>query len=104
MNLLNIATNLLAVTTTSDAMRIIRIVCIAILSVCALALIVLVLLQPSASEGMGALNGQSSYDSFYSKNKVKTPEGIMKRLTVVISIVAVVVTVAFFITGIWFKF
>lgn len=100
MKLINIMNLLAAVTTMSDAMRIIRIVCIAILAVCALALIVLVLLQPSASEGMGALNGQS-YDSFYSKNKVNTPEGIMKKLTVILSIVAVVVTIVFFITAIW---
>lgn len=70
------------------------------MAVCALALIVLVMFQPAASEGMGAITGQS-YDSFYSKNKVRTPEGIMKRVTVVLSIVVVVVTIGFFITGIW---
>lgn len=91
-----------AVTTTSDIMRVIRIVCISILAVCAFALIVLVLLQPSASEGMSALSGQS-YDSFYSQNKVRTPEGVMKRLTVVLSIVVVIVTIAFFVTGFWIK-
>lgn len=92
--------NLLAVTQVSDVMRIIRIICVAILALCALALIVLVLLQPAASEGMGALTGQS-YDSFYSKNKVRTPEGIMKRLTVVISIVTVLISILYFITRIW---
>lgn len=100
LKLANIVVNLLAVTTTSDIMRIIRIVCVAILALCALALIVLVLLQPSASEGMGAITGQA-YDSFYSKNKVRTPEGIMKRLTIVLSVVVFVVTVVFFITAIW---
>lgn len=97
MKLLNII-NLLSAT--SDVMRTIRIICVAILAVCALALIVLIMLQPAPSEGMGALTGQA-YDSFYSKNKVRTPEGIMKRLTVVLSVVVVIVTIGFFITGIW---
>ena len=99
LNLFNLI-NLFSVIAQQEAVRIVRIVCIVLMAVCALALIVLVLLQPAASEGMGALTGQS-YDSFYSKNKVRTPEGIMKRLTVVLSIVIVVVSIAFFVTGIW---
>lgn len=103
MKLINIVTNLLAaVTNTSDIMRIIRIVCVVLLAISALAIIVLVLLQPSASEGMGAISGQA-YDSFYSKNKARTSEGVMKILTVVFSIVILIVTIVFFITGIWFK-
>ena len=90
--------NLLAAT--SDVVRVIRIVLIALMALFALAIIILVLLQPAASEGMGALGGQS-YDSFYAKNKVRTPEGIMKRLTVVFGIAIVVIAIAFFITGIW---
>lgn len=99
LNLLAIM-NLLAATPREVA-GIVRIVCIVLLALCALAIIILVLLQPSASEGMGAISGQS-YDSFYSKNKVRTPEGVMKRLTIVLSIVMVVVAIAFFITSIWY--
>lgn len=104
MDLLNIV-NLLAAASADNTqtIRIIRIVFVAVLAACALAIIILVLLQPAASEGMGALSGQS-YDSFYSKNKVRTPEGIMKRLTVVIGIVSLLVAIAFFITGIWYRF
>ena len=103
MKLINIVTNLLAaVTNTSDILRIIRIVCVVLLAISARAIIVLVLLQPSASEGMGAISGQA-YDSFYSKNKARTSEGVMKILTVVFSIVILIVTIVFFITGIWFK-
>lgn len=86
-----------------EAMRIVRIACIALLLVSAIALIVLVLLQPSASEGMGAISGQS-YDTFYEKNKGKSAEGVMKKLTIVFSVIVFVVSIAFFITGIWFKF
>lgn len=80
-----------------ETVKIIRIVCVALMALCGLAVIVLVLLQPSASENMGAITGQS-YDSFYSKNKVRTPEGIMKRLTVVLSIVMAVLAIVFFVT------
>ena len=79
------------------------IVCIALLLASAIALIVLVLLQPSASEGMGAISGQS-YDTFYEKNKGKSAEGIMKKLTIAFSIIVFVVSIVFFVTGIWFKF
>lgn len=101
MNLTNIV-NLLSVVNTSDIIETLRIIFIAILAVCALALIILVLLQPAASEGMGALTGQS-YDSFYSKNKVRTPEGIMKRLTIVLCVVVLLVAIAYFITAIWYR-
>lgn len=86
-----------------ETMDIIRIVCVALMALCGLAIIVLVMFQPSASENMGALTGQS-YDSFYSKNKVRTPEGIMKRLTVVLSIVLAIVVIAFFVTGFFYDF
>lgn len=99
MNLLALM-NLISATT-RDVMGVVRIVCIALLALGALAIIILVLMQPSASEGMGVLSGQS-YDSFYSKNKVRTPEGIMKRVTVVIAIFMVVLAIAFFITSIWY--
>ncbi len=81
-------------------MIVVRIVCIALLALLGIAIVILVLLQPSASEGMGAISGQS-YDSFYSKNKVSTPEGVMKRLTIVFSIAMVVIAIAFFVTSIW---
>ncbi len=101
MKYLNAINLLAAAPGVVEAMRIVRIVLIAVMAVCAIAITVLVLLQPSASEGMGAISGQSSYDSFYSKNKVRTPEGIMKRLTVVLSILMVLLAIAFFITYIW---
>ncbi len=94
MNLLSL--NLIAAIS-SGAVDIIRIVCVALMALCGLAITVLVLLQPSASENMGALTGQS-YDSFYSKNKVRTPEGVMKRLTVVLSIILAIVVIVFFVT------
>ena len=76
---------------------IIRIVLLALMVVSAIIMIVLVLLQPSNSEGIGALGGQTS-DTFYSKNKGRSIEGVMKRLTVIFAIVMAVISILFFVT------
>lgn len=76
---------------------IIRIVLLALMVLSAIIMIVLVLLQPSNSEGMGALSGQTS-DTFYSKNKGRSIEGVMKRLTVIFAIVMAVISILFFVT------
>lgn len=76
---------------------IIRLVLLILMVVLSLALILVVLFQPSNSDGMGAISGQSS-DTFYSRNKGRSLEGIMKRLTIVLSIVLFVISVLFFVT------
>ena len=75
----------------------IRIVLLALMVVSAVVMILLVLFQPSNSEGMGALSGQTS-DTFYSKNKGRSIEGVMKRLTVIFGIVLAVISILFFVT------
>ena len=81
----------------TESFPIIRLVLLILMVVLSLALILVVLFQPSNSDGMGAIAGQSS-DTFYSKNKGRSLEGIMKRLTIVLSIVLFVVSVLFFVT------
>ena len=81
----------------TDSLPIIRTVIIVVMVVLSLALIVLVLVQPSNEHGMNAITGQTS-DTFYSKNKSKTLQGVFKRLTVIISIVLAVLSLVFFIT------
>ncbi|MDE7395846.1 MAG: preprotein translocase subunit SecG [Clostridiales bacterium] len=76
---------------------VIRLVLLILMVVLSLALIVVVLFQPANSDGMGAISGQSS-DTFYSKNKGHSLEGVMKRLTIVLSIALFVVSVLFFVT------
>ena len=50
--------------------------------------IIVVIIQPSNSDGIGAISGHS--ETFYGKNKSKTLESKLKKLTVVsISILAV---------------
>lgn len=80
----------------TDSFPIIRTVIIVLMVVLSLALILIVLVQPSNPQGMNAVTGQS--DTYYSKNKSKTLEGVMRRLTVVISITLGVLALVFFIT------
>lgn len=74
----------------------VRIVVISLMVLVALALIVIIMFQPSSSSGMGALTGQR--DTFYSKDKSKSLESVMKRLTVILGIIEGVLAVVFFIT------
>lgn len=79
-----------------DSFPIIRIVLICLMVLVALGLIVVIMFQPSSSSGMGALTGQR--DTFYAKDKSKSLESVMKKITVVLSIVEAVLAVAFFVT------
>lgn len=75
----------------------IRLILIILLVVVSLVMIVLVILQPSDSEGMGALSGQSS-DTYYAKNKKHSKEEVFKRATIVLGIAVAILSIAFFVT------
>lgn len=60
----------------------------------AIAMIVLVLIQQSKSDGLKGLTGGSSQDSFFSKNKSRTGEAFMKKLTVVVAVLFAINTIA----------
>ncbi|MBO7150009.1 MAG: preprotein translocase subunit SecG [Clostridia bacterium] len=66
---------------------------LAIMAVCAIFIILVVLFQPGNSSGVSALGGQS--ETFLSKNKGKTFEHKMKKLTVIASIVFAVLCIVF---------
>jgi len=70
---------------------------IVLLAIIAVAIVVLIFLQPAAADGMGALTGASS-DTYYSKHKEKNFEGFMKKLTVILGISAAVISILFFVT------
>ena len=55
-----------------------------ILMVVSVTLIVLVLLQDSKAELSGAIAGGSASDSFFGKNKKRTKEAKLARLTVIL--------------------
>ncbi|MBQ7348837.1 MAG: preprotein translocase subunit SecG [Clostridia bacterium] len=71
----------------------IKIVALVVMALCALFIILVVLFQPGNSSGVSALGGQT--ETFLGKNKSKTFEHRMKRLTVISGIVFAVLCIAF---------
>lgn len=59
-----------------------------------LVVIVSVLMQPSKSDALSGLIQGSNNDSFYSKNKSRTKEVMLERLTVVSMILFAVIAIA----------
>ena len=78
-----------------NALQITRVVLLIAEAVLAVALVVTVFFQPANTTRVSAIDNSETY---YTKNKKKTTEGIMKRATIVISILMAVIAVAFFIT------
>lgn len=80
----------------SDSFKYIRIVLISLMIVLALLIIVIILLQPAKQEGLGAISGGT--DTFFSKNKGRTREGMLLRLTIVIAVTILVLALIYFVT------
>ncbi len=94
--------NLLVPMSDSATYAIYQAVCITLIIamlVASVAAIILVLVQPSNSDGVDALGGGSS-DTFFGKNKGKSTESVLKKWTVICLIVLAVLAIAFFIIGI----
>ena len=71
-----------------DIYRLISLIAIFLSIITAVFVIIVVIIQPSNSDGIGAISGRS--ETFYSKNKSKTLESKLKKLTIIaISILAV---------------
>jgi preprotein translocase subunit SecG len=77
---------------------IVRIVLLVLIVLCALFMVFVVLLQPGNSSGLGAIGGGA--ETFLGKNKAKTLEGKMKRLTVIVAISLAVLLIAFGVVSI----
>lgn len=71
---------------------VLRIILCVFILLCALFVVAVVIVQPSNSSGIGAINGQS--ETFLSKNKGKTFESKLKRLTVISAIVLALCCIA----------
>ncbi|MDO5294922.1 MAG: preprotein translocase subunit SecG [bacterium] len=54
-------------------------------------LVVVVLMQEGKSGGLGALTGAA--DTYYAKNKGRTVEGALKKLTIALSVLFIVLSV-----------
>ena len=73
----------------------ISLVCLILGVLCAIFLIIVVMMQSGNSNGIDALSGSS--DTFYGKNKSKTIESKLKKLTVICVILLVVFMIAFYL-------
>jgi preprotein translocase subunit SecG len=82
----------------TDTYFIIRVVLLVLIVLCALFMIFVVLIQPGNSSGLGAVSGSS--ETFLGKNKSKTREGRMKRLTVIVAALFVVLLIVFAVISI----
>ncbi len=81
----------------TESFPIIRIVLMALIVLCAIAIIVAILRMESNPEGgTNAITGAT--DSFYAKNQSSTKEGRLKKLVIICSITLLVLTVLFFVT------
>jgi preprotein translocase subunit SecG len=80
----------------ADVFPVLRVVIAIIIAILGLALIVTVLVQPSASNGVNPITGQT--ETFYGKNKSRTLEGLLRKLTVIFAITIAVLTVIYFVT------
>ncbi len=74
-------------------MEIVKNVGIVIYVIVCIALIVLVMKQSKEDEGASSTIMGNSTNSFYEKNKGRTKEGKMKRGTIILGVVFIVLTV-----------
>ena len=76
---------------------------IILMALAALAIVLLIMLQPSNSTGIDALGGSS--ETFFGKNKGKSLEAKMKKWTIICLVILLVFSVLFFVipknTAIW---
>ena len=86
--------NLLAVTS-YDWYVALSVICIVLSIISAIFVIIVVIMQPSSSNGIGAISGHS--ETFYGKNKSKTLQSKLRKLTIVAIAILAVCMVLFFI-------
>lgn len=77
----------------------IRITLIVLISLFALFIILVVLLQPGNSEGLGAISGSSGTDTYLGKNKSRTWESRLKKITIIAAVLLVLFCILFAILG-----
>ena len=78
--------------------KVFNIIAIIVMAIAAISAIILILLQPSNSQGIDALGGSS--ETFFGKNKGKSIEAKMKKWTWICLIVLVVVSILFYVLSI----
>ncbi|MBR6737084.1 MAG: preprotein translocase subunit SecG [Clostridia bacterium] len=71
------------------------ILCLVLSLIASIFVIIVVIMQPSNSSGVSAISGSS--ETFYGKNKSKTLESKMRKLTIIAIAVLAVCMIVFFI-------
>ncbi len=82
-----------------DAWFVVKPILLVIMALCALFIILVVIFQPGNSSGVSALGGTT--ETFLGKNKSKTFEHRMRRLTIISSVIFAVLCVVFAIIAIF---
>ena len=80
----------------SNARDVIKPILIILMTVISLAVIVVVMMQEGETGGVSAISGGSS-DTFYGKNKGRSKEQILKRTTLILGAIMLVLSVVFFV-------
>lgn len=75
-------------------MEAVKIILIVIYAIVCLVLITLALMQSKEDEGMSSTIVGGSSSNFFDKNKGRTKEGQLKKLTIILGISFVVLTIA----------
>lgn len=89
--------NLASLLMSSGLYMALSIVCVVLIVLCSLFVIVVVMMQRSNSSGINSITGSS--ETFYGKNKSKTLDSKLKRLTVICLIIIGVLCVLYFVIG-----
>ena len=82
----------------TDSFPIIRIVLLVLTVLCSAVVIVLALVSPVGTEDSNVITGGENTDTFYSQNKSKMNEGLVKKLMIAFSIITAVLIVLFYVT------
>ena len=85
--------NLLAIS--NELYITLSLICVILSIICAIFVIIVVIMQPGNSDGIGAISGHS--ETFYGKNKSKTLESKMRKLTVIAIAILMVCMISFYI-------
>ncbi len=74
-------------------MAALRYILMSLFIICGIVLIATIMLQEGKSAGLGSLGGMSSADTYWEKNKGRSKEGLLQKVTTIAA-------VAFFVLGI----
>ena len=75
-------------------MQVVKIILIIVDIILALGVVILIMLQNNDDQGMSATITGASANNFLDKNKGRTREGKLKRMTIIFAIALAVITIA----------